>query len=147
MELEILSGSMVSPTLIHTGIYLCIMPYDQGDELQATNLFCCRTMTSNMQPISLRTNFSIKNKSWKWWFVPYRVLILHNQDLLKFVWDYTKRQEDLMQTMLTENMWVVLQGFWSILSAEFNQKMSANIPITIGAVLKLKVVIPNIDFI
>lgn len=54
--------------LRYTGRYLPIIP-QEGMQL-APNLFCSRTTTPNIQPMSLGTIFSQKKnkETWKWWF-------------------------------------------------------------------------------
>lgn len=88
IEMEIWSGLMVSSMLRNTSGYLSIMQYHQGDVWLAPNLFCSRTTTPNIQPMSLRTTFSVKKnkKSWKWRYGLHRAQISTSSSLSGITW-------------------------------------------------------------
>ena len=59
-------------------------------------------------------------------------------NIIESVWDSMKRQKDLRQPTSTGDLWLVLQGVWNKLPAEFLPKLCASVPRSIDAVLKAK---------
>ena len=88
----------------------------------APNVFCSRTTTPNIQPMSLRTIFSVKKNR-----KVLEVMVWPPQspdlNIIESVWDYMKRQKDLRKPTSTEDLWLVLQDVWNNLPAEFLQKL------------------------
>lgn len=72
--------------------------HHQGGVSLAPDLFCSRTITPNIQAMSLRTILSMTS------------------------WDYVKRQKDLRKVTSTEDLCLVLQEVWNSYLLSFFKK-------------------------
>lgn len=94
---DCISAKEVGDLVSTYGKFLSIMPYHQGGIWLAPDLFCSRRMTTNIQPVSLRTFFYEKKnkKSWKWWCGSHRALFSTSWSQSEIKWQGRRIWESL----------------------------------------------------